>query len=185
MLITHAHADHIGSAAEAAAAGVDVRVHVDEVDRARGTYRGRAAAGPTDLPLWRPTIIASLTRLVRAGIMSQPPVLDLSTFADGDVLEVPGRPVVVHTPGHTEGHCAFHLPDRGVLFTGDAVVTDGFQGTRGPQMLAPPFHHDFTRAIGSLDRLAGLDADVVLPGHGQLFRGSPAELVVAVRETLA
>jgi glyoxylase-like metal-dependent hydrolase (beta-lactamase superfamily II) len=40
-------------------------------------------------------------------------------FGEG-TLDVAGRPVVVHTPGHTCGHCCLHLPDRGVLLAGDA-----------------------------------------------------------------
>jgi glyoxylase-like metal-dependent hydrolase (beta-lactamase superfamily II) len=30
---------------------------------------------------------------------------------------------VIECPGHTFGHCALHLADRDVLFTGDALVT--------------------------------------------------------------
>src|SRR3712207_6893536 len=43
--------------------------------------------------------------------------------ADGETLAVAGSPRVVHTPGHTFGHCALHLPDRDVLITGDALIT--------------------------------------------------------------
>src|SRR4051812_12679926 len=35
------------------------------------------------------------------------------TFTDGEELDVPGRPRVVFTPGHTHGHCALHLRERG------------------------------------------------------------------------
>lgn len=38
-------------------------------------------------------------------------------------------------PGHTSGHCAFHLPDRGVLITGDALITAHPVGKR--QTLGP------------------------------------------------
>jgi glyoxylase-like metal-dependent hydrolase (beta-lactamase superfamily II) len=36
---------------------------------------------------------------------------------------VPGRPRVLHTPGHTGGHCAFVLEERGALIAGDLLCT--------------------------------------------------------------
>jgi len=41
----------------------------------------------------------------------------VSTFADGDKLDVPGHPQVVHAPGHTDGSAALFLEDRSVLLT--------------------------------------------------------------------
>ena len=41
---------------------------------------------------------------------------------DGD-LDVPGRPRIIPTPGHSPGHVAFHLPELGVLIAGDALCT--------------------------------------------------------------
>jgi glyoxylase-like metal-dependent hydrolase (beta-lactamase superfamily II) len=34
------------------------------------------------------------------------PVHEVSTFEDGEVLDVPGKPQVIHAPGRTEGSCA-------------------------------------------------------------------------------
>jgi glyoxylase-like metal-dependent hydrolase (beta-lactamase superfamily II) len=97
------------------------------------------------------------------------------------VLDIPGHPVVaVHTPGHTSGHCALHLPDRGVLLAGDALMTEhALVSTPGPQLLPDFFHHDPEEARASLRRLAGLEAETVVPGHGPVFRGSPAAAVEA------
>jgi glyoxylase-like metal-dependent hydrolase (beta-lactamase superfamily II) len=39
------------------------------------------------------------------------------------------------------------------------------------------FHNDPVEVARSLDRLAGVPADLVLPGHGEPFTGSPAEMV--------
>lgn len=47
-------------------------------------------------------------------------------LADGQVLEVAGSAVVVlHTPGHTAGSVCLHLPDDGVLFSGDTLLSGG------------------------------------------------------------
>lgn len=45
--------------------------------------------------------------------------------AHGDVrpgLHLPGGLVALAIAGHTFAHCAFHIADRRVLFTGDALV---------------------------------------------------------------
>ena len=39
------------------------------------------------------------------------------------------------------------------------------------------FNHDEAAALASLQALAGLAADVVLPGHGPAYHGSPASAV--------
>jgi len=44
------------------------------------------------------------------------------------------------------------------------------------------FNHDEAAAVASLQALAGLSADVVLPGHGPAYRGSPGS---AVEQALA
>ena len=47
--------------------------------------------------------------------------VDLETFVEGDVLAVAGGISVLHTPGHSPGHCSFVHPRSGVLITGDAL----------------------------------------------------------------
>ena len=43
------------------------------------------------------------------------------TFAHGAVLPLGGGLTVVHTPGHTTGHCSYLHTSTGVLLTGDAL----------------------------------------------------------------
>lgn len=41
---------------------------------------------------------------------------------DGDRLELGLRDIqVIHTPGHSPGHCCFYEPERGYLFSGDLI----------------------------------------------------------------
>ena len=54
----------------------------------------------------------------------------------------------------------------------------------GPQLLPDFFNTDTGQARASLARLRGLEAEVVVPGHGPAFRGSPdraVELALAHR----
>ena len=96
------------------------------------------------------------------------PIREVSTFADGQAIDVPGRPRAVHVPGHTPGMAALFLEWRRVLFTGDALVTrNPLTGRRGPQVMPRALNRDSRQAIQSLARLEELPADVVLPGHGE------------------
>ena len=87
--------------------------------------------------------------------------------ADG-TLDVPGRPRIIHTPGHTHGHVALHFADRDALIAGDAVVTlDPYTAKTGPRLVARAATADTERALASLDALSATGARTVLTGHGE------------------
>ncbi|MDH3607249.1 MAG: MBL fold metallo-hydrolase [Acidimicrobiia bacterium] len=180
ILLTHAHADHIGFAAEAADGGTAVKAHVDEAPIARGEARGHAVQ-VGDLPLWRPPVWGFLFALLKAGVRTAPRVKSIETFDDGERLDIPGHPRVIHTPGHTPGHAVFYLEGPKTVFTGDGLVTMNVLGGRkGPQMLPPLFHTDEDLARRSLVHLESLDTKYVLPGHGSPWRGQAADAVRAI-----
>jgi glyoxylase-like metal-dependent hydrolase (beta-lactamase superfamily II) len=86
-------------------------------------------------------------------------------------------------PGHTAGSSALLLESRGVVFTGDALVTlDCYSGKKGPRLLARESNDDNAGALASLDTLAGLKARVVLPGHGDPFEGDVKEAAAAAKD---
>lgn len=182
VLATHAHADHFGLAKRAVDQGIAVSVHEEEETRANGTYRGRFAVTPSELPIFRIHALRNFLPMVFVGITRLDHVDDVTIFENGDRLDLPGRPVAVHTPGHTEGHAMFHLPDRGLLFTGDGLITMDLLGPRrGPQMIGDRFNLDTEEALRSLDRIVDLEADLLLPGHGEPWAGSPAKAVELAR----
>jgi glyoxylase-like metal-dependent hydrolase (beta-lactamase superfamily II) len=101
---------------------------------------------PADDELWR------LTHEVRP----------TDTLSDGDVLHVAGTDVlVIHTPGHAPGAVCFHVPDLGVVFTGDTL----FQG--GPGATGRSYS-DFPTIVESIrNRLLTLPPETVVhTGHG-------------------
>lgn len=185
MLLTHAHVDHIGSA-EWLRREHDVPVwcHELEVRQATGEIVQRISERELLVRLWRPSVARFVVNVVRSGGLRPEHVTEVVTFAADGAVDVPGRPVPVHTPGHTEGHVGLHLSDRGVLVTGDALITVDLwdDARRGPQLIAPPFNHDHQLALRTLGRFAELEADVLVPGHGEVHRGSPQD---AVRAALA
>jgi len=96
-------------------------------------------------------------------------------------LDVPGAPRVIHVPGHTPGSAALHFAGHDALFVGDAMCTYAVStGRPGPQVA--PFSADTELALASLARLEGVGAALVLPGHGEAFRGGAAEAVRLARD---
>lgn len=182
VVATHSHADHFGFAKQAMDGGVAVSVHEEEETRALGTYGGRFAVKASELPMFNRFALRTFVPMILAGVMSLDHVDRVTTFTDGERLDLPGRPVAVHTPGHTEGHAMFHCRERGLLFTGDGLATIDLIGPGiGPQMLERRFHLDAEQALQSLDRVADLEAELLLPGHGAPWPGSPAEAVGLAR----
>ena len=105
------------------------------------------------------------------GITRTPPVARLDELENGEVLDVPGAPRVLHVPGHSAGSCALFLEERSLLFTGDALVAldvaRGPRGRQGPQVVRGPHTADADLAVESLAVLAGTNARTLLPGHGE------------------
>ncbi|MDG3010228.1 MBL fold metallo-hydrolase [Rhodococcus sp. D2-41] len=168
MLLTHAHVDHMGALVDFHRRfGIPVLTDPVEVAHARRDYLEQAT--PKDfLPmLHRRGVLPWLLRIARVGATKSVSVDDAVAFTDGVPLDVPGAPVPVPTHGHTSGHSAFHLPQHGVLVTGDALITaHPLSKIRGPQLLPEVFDHGHGDTLGALENLAVLDAGTIVPGHG-------------------
>ena len=84
----------------------------------------------------------------------------LHELHDGDVLDFGGGAEVLAIPGHTEGSIAIHLPQHGVLFTGDTIANVG-------TVMLGTFNQDRARTVASFQRLAALDVETACFGHGE------------------
>ena len=182
VVVTHSHADHFGLAHRLQAENVEVKVHRDEEHRALGSYTGQYAVKPTQLPIFSLQVWRNFLPMLRAGVMRLRHLEVVGTFADKEQLDLPGRPLALHTPGHTEGHTMFHLPAAGILFSGDGLITMDLLGaSTGPQMIERRFSHDHVAAWRSLERIVDVDAQLLLPGHGRPWETTPREAVEAAR----
>jgi glyoxylase-like metal-dependent hydrolase (beta-lactamase superfamily II) len=178
LVLTHGHSDHIGFAERARQErGVPVSVHELDAALARGEVPNPAKGGGPIKPL---PLLRFLVRGIRTGAIRTKNLGEVGTFGDGATLDVPGAPQVIHVPGHTPGSAILGVAARSVLFVGDALSTVAVtNGSTGP-MIAP-YTADPAQAIASLERLDGIEADFVLPGHGQPWTAGVAEAVRRVR----
>jgi cyclase len=103
---------------------------------------------------------------------------DLTLRVGGHTFEL------LHTPGHTPGQVAVHVPEERVVFTGDTV----FSECQTWLMTS-----DVRQWLASLTRIASLDVDHLVPGHGPVTttrylaaqRAVLIEWVNAVAEAIA
>ncbi|MEN8239561.1 MAG: MBL fold metallo-hydrolase [Actinomycetota bacterium] len=145
-LVTHGHIDHVGGIDGVAGTTVTAYLHPDDVDMARHPgeqLRGLLGTGVDDMG----------TEVVST---------DFRDLADGQRLNIAGIGFdVLHTPGHTPGHCCFHVANEGVLFSGDHL----FAGSIGRTDL-PGGSYETLMASMVAKVLPLPNETSVLPGHG-------------------
>ncbi|MEV0108723.1 MBL fold metallo-hydrolase [Nocardia sp. NPDC050799] len=161
VVLTHAHDDHIGSAAALAAHGAEIWAHHADADIVRGRH-------PQPAPVLR-----DWERPIAEALESVPPPRPAPVHRelhDGDILEFGGGAEVVEIPGHTAGSIALHLPRYRVLFTGDTLAN-----VRGVTMPGV-FNLDSAAVESATFRLARFDADIVCVGHGEVLTAEPLRI---------
>ena len=153
VLTTHAHWDHIGGHARFD----DIAVHEAEAGWLEGGF-----------PLSRDAVLANLLRRpCRFPDDFRPE--DYRIFQgrprrllhDGQLLDFGDRRLtVLHTPGHSPGHCCFYEPERGYLFSGDLIYAgclDAFYPSTDPLLFRQ-----------SVQRVGELAVNRLFPGHHRL-----------------
>ena len=183
LVLTHGDSDHIGFAERLRTEhGVPVYVHEADAHRAMTGEQPKTPMGPKRLG---PLLGFMAYGMRKNGIRSHY-LGEVTEVADGDVLDLPGSPVIIGMPGHSPGSIAVHVPLANAVFVGDALTTRSvLTGRVGMQ--PAPFTDAPAQAIASLDRLAALDLPAsqqelwVLPGHGAPWRGRPADAIAEIR----
>lgn len=174
IVLTHAHVDHSGSAAEIARRlGGHVCAHADEVwrlDRDEGSVfleltRLGDFAGKCGFPPER--LRSALETWKRWRGMTERCRVE-EELNEGDVLEAGGRRLrVLHTPGHTFGHLCLHEEEEGILFSGDHLIRSI---TPNPDLLVRDdgsWRSGLPSFVSSLKRLESLRIERAYPGHGR------------------
>ena len=184
LVLTHAHPDHVGFA-ERLRTEHGVPVHVHAADEQLARTQKLAHRDASMLPYLRyPATWRLFGVFARAGLPSRMRIGEVTTFGAGERLDVPGRPRVIHAPGHTEGCVALHFEGHSALLTGDVLCSrNPLTGRSGVQVMPAAFAADAAQALASVDRLEGLQAAVIGFGHGDPWRGGVGAAVAEARAT--
>ena len=159
---SHGHMDHLGGNAALVEAGARVLLHPADAPLASAQESHRALGDPLrylGLPELAEELTGNMIRLLGA------PTPVARWLDEGDEIDL-GEGVVlrvIHTPGHAPGHIALYWEREGVLIAADAVQVWGSRPG------GYPLYWDARAYRASLDRLAGLDVNLLLMGHW--FRG--------------
>ena len=172
IVLTHGHFDHVGVLEDLVALW-DVPVYAHELERPY--LDGSASYPPPD-----PRVGGLMARL--SPLYPRSPVnvaRHLRTLpADGSVPGMPGWRWL-HTPGHCPGHVSLWREADRTIVAGDAFITTNQESAyavavQKPQMHGPPqyFTIDWQAARASVGKLAKLEPELFVTGHGPAMQGS-------------
>jgi glyoxylase-like metal-dependent hydrolase (beta-lactamase superfamily II) len=167
IVLTHAHADHVGSLDALVGELGDVEVMISTRDaRLLKKDRTMDPGEPTDkLRGGFPGTDTEPTRLLAAG-------------------ETVGSLEVVASPGHTPGHIALRDPREETIFCGDTFSTLGGVATsakanpRFPLPAMATWHRP--TVIESARQLRALEPRALAPGHGRIVEDPLAAMDAAI-----
>jgi glyoxylase-like metal-dependent hydrolase (beta-lactamase superfamily II) len=153
IILTHYHIDHTGNVnmLRSASAG-KVAIHGADAPFVSGQEKPPRPGG------CRGTLFAILGTFMK----TQPFTPDI-ILNDRDVIN---GMTCIHIPGHTPGSIGLLDPGTGIFFVGDTLRFDG-QRIEGPP---PQFTRDMALAHESMKKIAALDFDIMLSGHGVPLR---------------
>jgi glyoxylase-like metal-dependent hydrolase (beta-lactamase superfamily II) len=161
IVLTHAHPDHVGGAADMAErTGAPLAIHVDD---AAYLEAGRAPASD-------PGTLGGRLMARTSGRFPAAPAGQRLT--DGQVLDVAGGLRVVATPGHSPGHISLLHEPTGTLITGDAIFN-----VLGLRYSPKPLCSDFRLSRRSAHVLGELEYDRVAFTHGPEIRAGGREVL--------
>jgi glyoxylase-like metal-dependent hydrolase (beta-lactamase superfamily II) len=145
IICTHAHPDHIEAVQLFKETPTLFTMHQEEWQWAATVGKQMSAALGIDMAAFQPDFF------LKEGNLS----------LDGLELDI------IHTPGHSPGSATLYWPLQKALFTGDLLFKEGVGRTDLPG-------GDGTVLKESIKRLAKLDVECLLPGHGDLISGGQA-----------
>jgi len=176
IVVTHAHADHYGLAANIAAeSGAQVLTHpfnqpalqasTDESEQRLAFYANllRESGVPGEL-------VGTIDNVRRSVGDYADPVHPTGDLNDSDTLALAGRVwQVLHTPGHSTGLICLYEPRSHVLLSNDHLLRDI---SSNPLVEPPPpgvshRYKSLVEYIGQMQRVAAMDVSVAWPGHGE------------------
>ncbi len=155
ILITHAHFDHYGSAAEIRRrTGAPIAIHEADVE-----YMHRAETH-LGIVKGRGKIAAALLPLAQRFYRPEPTDADIHLHDGEDLGSFGFDAVAIHTPGHTIGSCSL-ICGEDAAFVGDLL------STKGGAHMQRYFAMDWSALIPSLEKVRHYRPALIYAGHGK------------------
>jgi glyoxylase-like metal-dependent hydrolase (beta-lactamase superfamily II) len=173
IFITHLHADHFGLVAKLATDTSNIyfsRPEKELLESWEGFEAMIAYAGKNGFP--ENELRSALDKHPGAKYGSDW-IPEMKVLDDGDAINVGDYHFkCIATPGHTMGHLCLYELSKKILVAGDHILIDITPNIQCWSDTQNPLKH----YLASLDKVAGLQVDLVLPGHRRLIRNHGARI---------
>ena len=172
IVLTHMHPDHMGMATRILElTGAELAMH-----RAEFEHLNLVTGGNRRIPWLQEAYLQSGVpqsleikmeehfAVIRENFR---PLNPARLFTGGEKLETALGPLeIVWTSGHSPGHICLYSREHKLLFSGDQILEN-----ITPNIAWHPNRDMLAEFLESLQTLAALDVDIILPSHGEPFSG--------------
>jgi glyoxylase-like metal-dependent hydrolase (beta-lactamase superfamily II) len=173
IIQTHGHFDHVGGLEELVEKW-DVPIYAQEREH---PYLDGSSSYPPPDPSVGGGLFSFFSRFYPRGPINVGYYLE-ALPQDGTVPLLKGWRWI-HTPGHTPGHISLWRESDRMLLAGDAFITTTQESAyavalQRTEMHGPPMYYtqDWKSAQASVERLAALEPEVAVTGHGRAMKGA-------------
>ncbi|MHA2036921.1 MAG: MBL fold metallo-hydrolase [Promethearchaeota archaeon] len=197
-IITHEHPDHVGLVADLKKANPNVKIGMHEIayelaklreQLIKNTNKEEKIKERTELfisfGLPKEEVDVMMQRFGRGGMGFE--YIEPNLLLNNDDRIVNGELQIIHSPGHSVGHICIHYPKKGILFSGDHILS---KITPHLGTLVIPGAEEFNKKnnfenilehyLNSLDRIDELNSRIILGGHEQIIY-DPHERITAIK----
>ena len=197
-IVTHEHPDHTGLVSELKRANPDVKIYMHKIAHELAKLRVNSSDNANleervkkrgelliSYGLEREEVEILIQRFAAWGMRFE--YFEPNLLLNNDDRIVDNELQIIHSPGHSVGHICVYYPKKGILFSGDHILS---RITPHLGTLIIPGAEEFNKKnnyenilelyLRSLDRIDELKSRMILPGHEQIIY-DPHERITAIK----